>query len=111
MNQSWSANLATFNSKARAPNSEESSTTMIGKTINRWARVQQQSLIVLLVSFTSETAEAYIDPGTTGLLSQVLYVLFYAALGLFLYCIQYIKRYMIAIKHLVLKLLGRTFPE
>jgi hypothetical protein len=64
-------------------------------------------VIVLLVSFTSKTAEAYIDPGTTGLLSQVLYVLFYAALGVFFYCIQYIKRYMVWIKQVVLRMFGR----
>ena len=28
-------------------------------------------------------AEAYIDPGTTGMLSQLLYVLFYGVLGIF----------------------------
>jgi hypothetical protein len=58
-------------------------------------------LIGLLVSFTINPAEAYIDPGTTGLLSQILYVLFYAALGVFLYCIQYIKRYLVSIKQVV----------
>ena len=36
-------------------------------------------------------AYAYIDPGTTGLLSQVLYVLFYGALGVFLYFSRKIK--------------------
>lgn len=64
-------------------------------------------VIVLLVSFTSKTAEAYIDPGTTGLLSQVLYVLFYAALGVFFYCIQYIKRYLVSIQQIVLRMVGR----
>jgi hypothetical protein len=64
-------------------------------------------VVVLLGSLTSKTAEAYIDPGTTGLLSQVLYVLFYAALGVFLYCIQYIKRYVVSIKQVVSRMFGR----
>ena len=34
---------------------------------------------------------AYIDPGTTGMLSQLLYVLFYGALGVLLYSIRYLK--------------------
>ncbi len=35
---------------------------------------------------------AYVDPGTTGMLSQLLYVLFYAAIGLFIYLLRIIKR-------------------
>jgi len=36
--------------------------------------------------------EAYVDPGTTGLISQLLYVLFYGALGVFFFCFRYIKQ-------------------
>lgn len=39
-------------------------------------------------------AAAYVDPGTTGMLSQVLYVLFYGALGVFFYFLRYIKEYL-----------------
>jgi hypothetical protein len=41
--------------------------------------------------FTDE-ALGYIDPGTTGLLSQILYVLFYGALGIFFYYLRNIKQ-------------------
>lgn len=36
-------------------------------------------------------ANAYIDPGTTGLLAQALYVLFYGALDVCLFSLRYIK--------------------
>jgi hypothetical protein len=51
--------------------------------------------------------DAYIDPGTTGMLSQVLYVLFYGALGIFLYMLRYIKQYMDNFKQFIGRLLGR----
>ena len=34
----------------------------------------------------------YIDPGAAGMLSQLLYVLFYGALGVFFYMLRYLKR-------------------
>ena len=34
---------------------------------------------------------AYVDPGTSGVLSQVLYVLFYGALGMFFYLLRQLK--------------------
>lgn len=40
-------------------------------------------------------ALAYIDPGTSGLLSQVLYVMFYGALGVFFYMLRHLKSYLI----------------
>jgi hypothetical protein len=40
----------------------------------------------------------YIDPGTSGLLSQVLYVMFYGAFGLFFYMLRYIKQYVAQVK-------------
>jgi hypothetical protein len=50
---------------------------------------------------------AYIDPGTTGMLSQVLYVLFYGALGLLLYLVRYLKQYVANAKQRIGKLFGR----
>lgn len=50
---------------------------------------------------------AYVDPGTTGMVSQLLYVLFYVALGGFLYFVRYIKQYVANAKHLLAKFFGR----
>jgi hypothetical protein len=57
-------------------------------------------LVVLIVSelAVADPVGAYVDPGTTGLLSQILYVLFYGALGLFFYCLKYIKQHLISAK-------------
>ena len=52
-------------------------------------------------------ALAYIDPGTTGLLSQILYVLFYGLLAVFIYFLRYIKQYVANAKQILWKLLGR----
>jgi hypothetical protein len=49
-------------------------------------------MAVLCVLWTAADAQAYVDPGTTGMLTQLLYVLFYGMLGLFLYCLRYIKQ-------------------
>jgi hypothetical protein len=51
------------------------------------------------------SAEAYIDPGTTGMLSQLLYILFYGLLGVFLYCLRYIKQVLADGKQYLSKLL------
>jgi hypothetical protein len=51
-------------------------------------------------------AAAYVDPGTTGMLSQILYVLFYGALGLFFYFLRYIKQYFTNAKQSLAKLFG-----
>lgn len=51
--------------------------------------------------------EAYVDPGTTGMLSQILYVLFYGALGVFFYFLRYIKRYVARAKASLAKLFGQ----
>jgi hypothetical protein len=51
--------------------------------------------------------QAYIDPGTTGMLSQMLYVLFYGALGVFLYLLRYIKQYLAGAKQFLARLIGR----
>jgi len=50
------------------------------------------SLAALVVLFPATQAEAYVDPGTAGLLSQLLYLLFYGAVALFLYCFRYLKQ-------------------
>ena len=50
---------------------------------------------------------AYIDPGTSGLLSQVLYVMFYGALGVFFYMHRYIKQYVAQVKRSVAKVFAR----
>ena len=57
-------------------------------------KVELVAVIFLVFSglFMPSPAHAYIDPGTTGLLTQMLYVLFYGILGVFLYCLRYIKQ-------------------
>jgi len=57
--------------------------------------------------FPDEVA-AYIDPGTTGMLSQVLYVIFYGALGVFFYMLRYIKQYVTQVKQFLAKYFGRS---
>lgn len=52
-------------------------------------------------------AAAYVDPGTTGMLSQILYVLFYGALGVFFYCLRYVKGYIASLKDFLGRCLGR----
>jgi hypothetical protein len=51
-------------------------------------------------------AMAYVDPGTTGLLSQILYVLFYSALGVFIYFLRYIKQYLTTARQFLVRLFG-----
>ena len=77
-------------------------------TLIRFGKSKRLWVIVLLLSFDSGTVQAYIDPGTTGLLSQVLYVMFYAALGIFLYGIRYIKGFMLSLNRTMLRLFGRN---
>lgn len=60
-------------------------------------------LIVSGLWFPDDVA-AYIDPGTTGMLSQVLYVMFYGALGVFLYMIRHFKSYLVRAKEYFAKL-------
>lgn len=60
-------------------------------------------LFVLIVAFLEE-AEAYVDPGTTGMLSQVLYVLFYGILAVFVYFLRFIKQYVVNAKQFLAKL-------
>ena len=60
-------------------------------------------LIAIAISLPPSEASAYIDPGTTGLLSQVLYVSFYAALGVFFYFLKYIKSSLAKAKSLLMR--------
>ena len=62
-------------------------------------------LALMGIGFPSEVY-AYVDPGTTGMLSQVLYVLFYGALGVFFYLLRYIKQYVARAKESLAKLFG-----
>jgi hypothetical protein len=62
--------------------------------------------LALSILMTS-SAEAYIDPGTTGMLSQLLYILFYGVLGVFLYCLRYIKQILADGKQYLAKLFGQ----
>ncbi len=54
-----------------------------------------------------ERAEAYVDPGTTGMLSQLLYVLFYGALGAVFYSLRFIKQYLASAKRFLMAYLTR----
>ena len=53
------------------------------------------------------SAEAYVDPGTTGMLSQLLYILFYGVVAVFLYCLRYIKQAFVGGKQSLSKLFGQ----
>jgi hypothetical protein len=52
-------------------------------------------------------AAAYIDPGTTGLVSQVLYVLFYGVLAACLYFFRSLISCVTALKEFLAKFFGR----
>ena len=73
------------------------------------ARVVLKMLAVLAAFelVTASPAAAYVDPGTTGMLSQLLYVLFYGALGIFLYFLRYIKGYIANLKGFLTRRCGR----
>jgi hypothetical protein len=68
----------------------------------RWRRFSFALFPALLAA---STAEAYIDPGTTGLISQLLYMLFYGVLGVFLYFLRYIKQFILRMVQTVTGLL------
>ena len=74
---------------------------MKGRAVAEWF-----ASLCLLHMVLATPAAAYVDPGTTGILSQVLYVLFYAALGLFVYLLRYIKQYVARTKRLVSEIFG-----
>jgi len=59
--------------------------------MSRFHTLCNAGLLAFAIWLLPRPAAAYIDPGTTGMLSQVLYVLFYGALGVFFYFLKYIK--------------------
>jgi hypothetical protein len=63
-------------------------------------------VLFVLIGVSPEKVHAYVDPGTTGMLSQILYVLFYGALGVFFYFLRYIKQYVTSIKECLKRLFG-----
>jgi hypothetical protein len=64
------------------------------------------ALLVWDIVFPQQAA-AYVDPGTTGMLSQVLYVLFYGILGLVFYLLRYINQYFANAKRFLAKIFAR----
>lgn len=71
-----------------------------------WNRVHSGFLIMAWGLILPCDVLAYIDPGTSGMLSQVLYVMFYGALGLFFYMLRYIKQYVAQVKQFLAKQFG-----
>ena len=78
------------------------------RTDKAWERVYGALGALCLEFFLPSEAPAYIDPGTSGLLSQVLYVLFYSVLGVFFYFLRYIKSWVARAKSLLAGLFGRN---
>lgn len=60
----------------------------------------------VLMTILPNEAQAYVDPGTAGTLSQVLYVVFYVALGFFFYYLRSIKQYVSHTKDFLKRLIG-----
>jgi hypothetical protein len=77
------------------------------KRKNRLVPARLVVIGLILILMVPADALAYIDPGTTGMISQMLYVLFYGALGLFFYFLRQIKQYLSRLKESVAKLFGR----
>jgi hypothetical protein len=64
-------------------------------------------LLALTIGVLPGEAAAYIDPGTTGMMSQALYVLFYGILGVFFYYLRHLKSWVARSKTYLAKLSGR----
>ena len=62
---------------------------------------------VTLGFFIPSQAFAYVDPGTSGMISQVLYVMFYGALAVFFYGFRYLKQYLVKVGQSVAKTFSR----
>ena len=77
------------------------------KRNNRSVPARLSVIAFLLIMTIPVDAMAYIDPGTTGMISQILYVLFYGALGLFFYFLRQIKQYLARTKDFLAKMVGR----
>jgi hypothetical protein len=71
-----------------------------------WERVCSTLGPVSLGLLLPSDALAYIDPGTSGMLSQVLYVMFYGVLGVFFYMLRYFKQYVAHVKQFLAKYFG-----
>jgi hypothetical protein len=69
--------------------------------------VRSAFFLIFMATVLPRNAAAYVDPGTTGMLSQVLYVLFYGALGVFFYCLRYLKGYIANLKEFLARYFGR----
>lgn len=67
------------------------------------AKIEHAALIFFVFSglFMPRPAYAYVDPGTSGLLTQMLYILFYGALGVFFYCLRNIKQFLTKAKRYI----------
>lgn len=65
-------------------------------------------LLCLLHLAVPGRADAYVDPGTSGLMSQFLYVLFYSGMALFFCFFRYLKSRLIALKEFLTKLFFRS---
>jgi hypothetical protein len=65
-----------------------------------WAGPWRISLVLGFMGVVLVPAHVYgyIDPGAAGMLSQLLYVLFYGALGVFLYMLRHLKSIVTRIK-------------
>lgn len=63
-------------------------------------------LLLLMIALPGDVS-AYVDPGTTGMLAQLLYVLFYGALGVFFYFLRSIKQHMAHAKDFLKRLIVR----
>ncbi len=61
------------------------------KLMHRLKICNMVSLMALFIWALPTKAAAYVDPGTTGMLSQVMYVLIYGVLGIFLTSLKYPK--------------------
>jgi hypothetical protein len=75
--------------------------------MSRFHTLRKPCLFAFAIWLLPRPAAAYIDPGTTGMLSQVLYVLFYGALGVFFYFLRYIKSWLGRVKNFLGGLFGR----
>jgi hypothetical protein len=73
-----------------------------------WSRtIRALWLVALLQLLMPVRVEAYIDPGVSGLMAQFLYVLFYGALAIFFYFLQYLKSCLTSMKEFLAKLFSR----
>jgi len=68
----------------------------------------QEGVTLFWLLLIPENIHAYVDPGTTGMLSQLLYLLFYGVLGVFLYSIRHVRTLVDRFRARVLKAWGRS---